>query len=695
MAEVLNKAPTPTATTDTALIIIKLDGSHYALWSQVVEMFISERDKLGYINGDLPQPASTDPLFRIWRIENTIVKGWLINTMDSSIVSTFIRYPTTKKVWDAITVTFFDESDTAQVYELQRQMKMVYVFLDDFDDQLDQVRSTQAYACVRREMVRQTMMGNGSDEGMRVGLASKGLKTGPNPFGKDEVLVLNKSNPTGITSLRSTRSSKCNLWILDSRATDHMTFDAQDFCQHIALKRTNIMNANDTISSEYFHQHGLIYQNSCPHTLKQNVRIAIFSRPHYISTSDYNASSLNLWICCLHSSSPQLAHQTRPLCSSLSLSRLCHKSERLQGKTHDEELNWFKDIPDIPDIPLTIEPPRPTTETSILIVERPPHSTIPHDPTSENIPEEILENAFLHGGLDEEIYMDVPFGYIEMFGKMSPRAWFGCLSLAMRKYGFQQSNCDHTLFLKLYVDDMIITGNDTKEVAKLQIQLAAKFEMKSLEVRLLDCKPIDVLIQQNHRLGEYLNQIPNDKGNPKEGNYVMKEWTPVNYGFAGDAITQGSWLSDDGSTLVFPAKIFELGFFTPKESSNNGSYVGIWYHGLNDKTVIWVANQDKPIYDTNGIFGIEADGKLKVLDETGQVYCHSDVETSSSVDRVVKLMDSGNLVLSDSKSGETIWESLHNPTNTFLPGMKMVGNLKLVSRRSAVDFAWKLHLQVR
>ncbi|KAJ9686805.1 hypothetical protein PVL29_015586 [Vitis rotundifolia] len=114
---------------------------------------------------------------------------------------------------------------------------------------------------------------------------------------------------------------------------------------------------------------------------------------------------------------------------------------------------------------------------------------------------------------------------------------------------------------------------------------------------------------------------------------------------AGDAITQGSWLGDDGSTLVSPAKIFELGFFTPKESSSNGRYVGIWFHGLKDKTVVWVANRDKPIYDTNGVFGIAEDGKLKVLDETGQVYCHSDVETSSSVGRVVKLMDSGNLVL--------------------------------------------------
>lgn len=60
----------------------------------------------------------------------------------------------------------------------------------------------------------------------------------------------------------------------------------------------------------------------------------------------------------------------------------------------------------------------------------------------------------------------------------------------MRKYGFQQSNSDHTLFLKhqlgkvtaliIYVDDMIITGDDMEEISRLQEQLATKFEMKNL-----------------------------------------------------------------------------------------------------------------------------------------------------------------------------------------------------------------------
>nr|AAB36240.1 retrotransposon peptide {Ty1-copia retrotransposon element, clone Fab 9} [Vicia faba, leaves, Peptide Transposon Partial, 72 aa] [Vicia faba] len=61
--------------------------------------------------------------------------------------------------------------------------------------------------------------------------------------------------------------------------------------------------------------------------------------------------------------------------------------------------------------------------------------------------------------LKKEIYTDTPDTNYEtkmvcklqrsLYGlKQSPRVWFGRLNLAMKKYGFQQSNSDHTLFLK-------------------------------------------------------------------------------------------------------------------------------------------------------------------------------------------------------------------------------------------------------
>ena len=62
--------------------------------------------------------------------------------------------------------------------------------------------------------------------------------------------------------------------------------------------------------------------------------------------------------------------------------------------------------------------------------------------------------------------------------KQSPRAWFGRFTTTMKRFGYEQSNSDHTLFLKknngritcllVYVDDMVITGDDAKEISNLE-----------------------------------------------------------------------------------------------------------------------------------------------------------------------------------------------------------------------------------
>ena len=124
--------------------------------------------------------------------------------------------------------------------------------------------------------------------------------------------------------------------------------------------------------------------------------------------------------------------------------------------------------------------------------------------------------------------------------------------MAMKNNGFRQSNSDHTLLLKhhkgkvialiIYVDDMIISGNDKHEIYQLQDYSAPEFEMKNLgglkyflgiEVarsqqgiflsqikyvldlltytRMLDCKHVNTPIVQNYHLGEYPDQVPTNK----------------------------------------------------------------------------------------------------------------------------------------------------------------------------------------
>ncbi|WJZ94687.1 hypothetical protein VitviT2T_013525 [Vitis vinifera] len=116
-----------------------------------------------------------------------------------------------------------------------------------------------------------------------------------------------------------------------------------------------------------------------------------------------------------------------------------------------------------------------------------------------------VKNAFLHGELSEEVYMDLPPRCMvsekqcqkvcklkkSLYGlKQSSRAWFGRFTKSMRAFGYRQSNSDHTLFLKkqhgkitaliVYVDDMVVTGNDPEERKALQNYLSREFKMKDL-----------------------------------------------------------------------------------------------------------------------------------------------------------------------------------------------------------------------
>lgn len=123
MTQMLNQTQTQiqSPSNESAVQIgVKLNGTNYALWSQVVELYISGKDKLGYINGEIPQPQETDPSYRKWRTEDAVVKGWL--SMDPSLIGNFIRFPTAKAVWDSIATTYFDGTDTSQVYGLKRQV---------------------------------------------------------------------------------------------------------------------------------------------------------------------------------------------------------------------------------------------------------------------------------------------------------------------------------------------------------------------------------------------------------------------------------------------------------------------------------------------------------------------------------------------------------------------------------------------
>lgn len=115
-----------------------------------------------------------------------------------------------------------------------------------------------------------------------------------------------------------------------------------------------------------------------------------------------------------------------------------------------------------------------------------------------------MHNAFLNGYLAEPVYMQQPQGFVDslhpnyvcklhrsLYGlKQTPRAWFSRLSAFLLNNNFTQSRNDtslfiyndsHTfLFVLVYVDDILITGNSGNSLSKLILDLGAEFSLKDL-----------------------------------------------------------------------------------------------------------------------------------------------------------------------------------------------------------------------
>nr|GLL44725.1 receptor-like serine/threonine-protein kinase SD1-8 isoform X2 [Ipomoea trifida] len=133
-----------------------------------------------------------------------------------------------------------------------------------------------------------------------------------------------------------------------------------------------------------------------------------------------------------------------------------------------------------------------------------------------------------------------------------------------------------------------------------------------------------------------------------------------------DTITPTQPLAQN-QTLVSAGGVFQLGFFSP-DGNSSGLYVGIWYKEIQDKTIVWVANRDKPITNSTGFLKIGEDGNINLVDGTGNSIWSSSNQSVRG-NTIAQLLDSGNLVLrreNDENPENYLWESFEYPTDTSL-----------------------------
>ncbi|XP_074352811.1 uncharacterized protein LOC141691962 [Apium graveolens] len=212
---------------DSNPIIIQHEGSsfnagivfnetNYELWSQMLEMQIAEKEKLSFIRDTSTVPKEKEDGYEKWYSDNQKVKRWLLMSMSPEIMKRYIRLPTARDIWKALSKAFYDGADELQVFTLNQrafsakqngrslsiyygelteifgeldhrdkvvmvnekdiasyqkslQRQRVHIFLAGLDDNFEQVRGEilrkdpipdleECYALVRREDVQRGVM---------------------------------------------------------------------------------------------------------------------------------------------------------------------------------------------------------------------------------------------------------------------------------------------------------------------------------------------------------------------------------------------------------------------------------------------------------------------------------------------------------------------------------------------------------
>ena len=101
-----------------------------------------------------------------------------------------------------------------------------------------------------------------------------------------------------------------------------------------------------------------------------------------------------------------------------------------------------------------------------------------------------IKNAFLHGDLAEEVYLEQPLGFVaqgefglvcrlrlSLYGLKQSPPWFGQFSFVVQEFGMTRSTVDHLVFyhhtslgqciyLIVYVDVVVITSNDQDGIVR-------------------------------------------------------------------------------------------------------------------------------------------------------------------------------------------------------------------------------------
>ncbi|KAA0038659.1 uncharacterized protein E5676_scaffold455G005590 [Cucumis melo var. makuwa] len=418
--------------------------------------------KIGYITIE-KIVQKLDPLFATWDAENSMVMTWLVNSavfelnLKSGDISqggnSMTQYlHSLKRIWQD--VDLFDSYKWKSANDQKHYRKIVedghghiYKFLASLNVEFDEVRG---------RILGNTSLPSINDVFSDVygEQSCKNVMIGKKPID----LVESSALVTEQTAMKTSGERNSLLHTLNTNVGDSNFFSKEQIDQILKLLKTTSSSSNPIVS--------LAQPSNSPQALS-----CMSSSPWIIDSraSDHMTSSSSLF------ASYSLYNAMEKSASSMDSGETIGCARMIGG------LYCFVEV-------------------------SASHKQVQRLSSLTSLYQQDVENAFLNGELEEEVFTDLPPRFKvdpeinKVFKlkrtlydlKQSSKAWFKRFDKAVTCNGFNQNQVNHTMFYKhkgndkvvvliVYVDDIILIDNDEIVLTFMKKKLADYFQIKDLE----------------------------------------------------------------------------------------------------------------------------------------------------------------------------------------------------------------------
>ncbi|KAK9683488.1 hypothetical protein RND81_10G144600 [Saponaria officinalis] len=99
-------------------------GKSFMHWSRNMKVALISKNKLGFVNGTYPQPASTHASYNDWIRTDYIVMRWILHSLSTTIAESLSYVTSSKQLWDELDERF-NQSNAPFLYQLRKNASQI------------------------------------------------------------------------------------------------------------------------------------------------------------------------------------------------------------------------------------------------------------------------------------------------------------------------------------------------------------------------------------------------------------------------------------------------------------------------------------------------------------------------------------------------------------------------------------------